>query len=193
VENKVRENFHHSLKVLETFAKIEEVTLPDFPYEAVTRTILNAEAVSAFDEFIASGKLAELTAPEDRYSPYVRTIVLAKEYLRALRIRGLMAKAMDALLAQYDAIVAPTRPTEAPPIDKEFRSISAGTASDVIGAIGNTAGLPGLSVPNGFGEKGLPTGLLFMGRAFTENTLFAMARTYQEATSWHTQHPPGLV
>lgn len=192
VEEEVRENFHQSLRVLEAFATIEEVALPDFPYEAVTRTILNAEAASAFDDFIASGKVSELTAPEDRYGGYARTTVLAKDYLRALRIRGLLAKEIDKLLSSYDALVAPARPNVAPPLDKEFRSISAGTSRDVIGAMGNGAGLPGISIPNGFSKEGLPTGLLFVGRSFAENTLLAIARTYQGATSWHTRHPPEL-
>jgi Asp-tRNA(Asn)/Glu-tRNA(Gln) amidotransferase A subunit family amidase len=44
-------------------------------------------------------------------------------------------------------------------------------------------------VPNGFGERGLPTSLQFMGRAWEENTVLAAACAYQSATDWHTQHP----
>ena len=46
-----------------------------------------------------------------------------------------------------------------------------------------------MSVPNGFGESGLPTGLQFVGRAFEENKLIALARLFQEATDWHEKHP----
>ncbi|RMF86224.1 MAG: amidase [Nitrospinota bacterium] len=193
VEEAVKANFERSLAVLESLGTVEEVTLPDFPYEAVTRTILNAEAASAFEDLITSGRIAELTAPEDRYSSYARLTILARDYLRALRIRGLLARAIDELLVHYDALVTPTRPTVAPPLGREFRSIAAGTGRDLIGAIGNGAGLPGVSVPNGFGENGLPTGLHLVGRAWEENRLLSIAHAYQQVTDWHTRHPPDLT
>jgi aspartyl-tRNA(Asn)/glutamyl-tRNA(Gln) amidotransferase subunit A len=62
-----------------------------------------------------------------------------------------------------------------------------------MGAVGNGAGLPGISVPSGFSEQGLPTGVQFMGRAYAENTVLAVARAYQSLTDWHTQHPAGLL
>jgi aspartyl-tRNA(Asn)/glutamyl-tRNA(Gln) amidotransferase subunit A len=190
-QEEVRDNFRQALRVLEQLATIEEVELPDLPYEAATRTILLAESASAFDEFIESGKTAELTAPEDHYGGYARTAVLAKDYLRALRIRGLIARAIDEVLTGYDALVAPSRPTVAPGIEVEFRSAVGGGVSDVMGAIGNGAGLPAISVPNGFGQRGLPTGVQFMGRAYEENAVLAVARAYQSLTAWHTQHPEG--
>ncbi len=59
----------------------------------------------------------------------------------------------------------------------------------MIGAAGNVAGLPAVSVPNGFGERGLPTAIQFVGRAGAENTILAAARAYQERTDWHTKRP----
>ena len=44
-------------------------------------------------------------------------------------------------------------------------------------------------MPNGFGIKGLPTGIQFTGRAWGEARLLALARAYQQATDWHTRHP----
>jgi aspartyl-tRNA(Asn)/glutamyl-tRNA(Gln) amidotransferase subunit A len=55
---------------------------------------------------------------------------------------------------------------------------------------GNLAGLPALCVPNGFGPHGLPTSLQFLGRAFSEATLVALAHAYQQATDWHLRRPP---
>jgi aspartyl-tRNA(Asn)/glutamyl-tRNA(Gln) amidotransferase subunit A len=193
VEAAVRTNFTRALDVLQEVADIEEVTFPDLPYEEITRTILFAEASSAFEELIDSGRIAELTAPEDHYNPYVRTAILARDYLRALRLRGIMARAIDAILCRYDALVAPSRATTATPIEAEFRSAIRGSAKDIMGAVGNGAGLPAISVPSGFSEQGLPTGVQFMGRAYAENTVLAVARAYQSLTDWHTQHPPGLM
>ena len=59
-----------------------------------------------------------------------------------------------------------------------------------MGAIGNGAGLPAVAVSNGFGDRGLPTSLQFMGRAYEENAVLAAARAYQSRTDWHRQHPP---
>jgi aspartyl-tRNA(Asn)/glutamyl-tRNA(Gln) amidotransferase subunit A len=185
-------SFKDSLRVLEGFAIVEEVEFPDFPYEAVTRTILNAEAASAFDEFADAGLARELTAPEDRYGPYARTVVLARDYLKALRLRGRMARIAEDVMGEYDVLVAPSRKAAASPIDQEFRKVSPGTAKDVMGALGNGAGLPAVSVPNGFSGEGLPTGIQFMGRAYDENKALSVAVEYQRRTSWHRRHPPAF-
>lgn len=186
----VRRNFEATLRVLERFASIEEIAFPDRPYEAMTRTILYAELASAFEAFIASGKASELTAPEDRFGPYARTVVLATDYLKAQRLRGIVARDVDATLSPYDALVAPTSRTAATPIDQAFRGATP-TTRDVVGAIGNGVGLPAISVPNGFTAAGLPTGVLFMGRAYDENRILAVARAYQARTDWHLRRPPG--
>jgi aspartyl-tRNA(Asn)/glutamyl-tRNA(Gln) amidotransferase subunit A len=130
-----------------------------------------------------------LTAPEDRYGPYARTVVLATDYLKALRLRGVVARTVDAILSPYDALVAPTSRTAATPIDQAFRGVTP-TTRDVVGAIGNGVGLPAISVPNGFTEAGLPTGVQFMGRAYGENRILAVARDYQSRTDWHLRRPP---
>ncbi len=196
VDDDVRETFNQSLTVLEQLAEIEEVTLPNLPVEAITRTILMAEAASAHEEFVDSGKTLELTAPEDHYGPYPRTLILATDYIRALRLRGLMAKEIDTLFQaphSVDALIGPSRATASTPIDKRFRSATKGSAPDLLGAIGNGAGLPAISVPNGFTPEGLPTGIQFMGRAYAEQTILSIAHAYQSLTIWHTQHPSGLV
>ena len=193
VDEAVCSNFAQTLQVLAQVASIEEVELPALPYEEITRTILFAEASSAFEEFIESGKAAELTAPEDHYGPYVRTAVLAKDYIRALRLRGIIARQMDVILADFDALVGPARATPPTPLDQEFRSAAGGMAKDLMGAIGNSLGLPAVAVPNGFAEHGLPTGVQFMGRAYDENAILAVARAYQSLTAWHLCHPPDLA
>jgi aspartyl-tRNA(Asn)/glutamyl-tRNA(Gln) amidotransferase subunit A len=193
VDEAVRNNFAHTLRVLAQVASIEEVELPALPYEEITRTILFAEAASAFEEFIESGKAAELTAPEDHYGPYVRTAVLAKDYIRALRLRGIIARQMDAVFTGFDALVGPARAIPSTPLDQEFRSAAGGAAPDIMGAIGNSLGLPAIAVPNGFSDYVRPTGVQFMGRAYDENAILAVARTYQSLTDWHLRHPPDLA
>ena len=188
-EEAVVENFTRSLDTLRTIGTVDEVTLPDLPWEQITRIILQVEAASAFEDLIEAGGIAELTAPEVRFTPYARDVILAKDYVKALRLRGVMAKEADRVLSRYDALVAPGRINEAPLLGQEFRSAIGATAKDVMGAIGNGAGLPAICVPNGFGSRGLPTSIQFMGRAWEENGILAAARAYQSRTNWHTRHP----
>ena len=56
-------------------------------------------------------------------------------------------------------------------------------------AIGVLAGLPAVTVPDGFTGEGLPTGIQFVGRAYGENSILAAARLYQSVTAWHERHP----
>ncbi len=185
----VANNFKKSVKVLEKIATIEEISFPEFPYRAITRTILNAEAAAAFDDFTEKGLAAELTAPEDRYGPYARSLVLAKDYLRALRLRKKMGHIAEDVLEDYDAVIAPSSSSTAHPIDEPFPRRKPWAHKDIMGALGNGAGLPSQSVPNGFSQQGLPTGIQFMGRAYDENKVISVAKMYQERTDWHLRHP----
>jgi aspartyl-tRNA(Asn)/glutamyl-tRNA(Gln) amidotransferase subunit A len=187
-EAPVQAAFAQSLPTLQKIGTVQEVTLADLPYEAITRTILFAEASSAFEDLIESGGLAELTAPEDRHTAYARDAILAKDYIKALRLRGVVMREADRVLSTVDALVAPARWTTAPPLGHEFPDLHR-PARDPMGAIGNVAGLPAVAVPNGFSERGLPTSLQFMGRAWEENTILAAARAYQSITDWHLRRP----
>ena len=111
------------------------------------------------------------------------------DYLRALRVRRAGGRAMDALLARFDALVAPTYPHVASPIDAPFATYFAREQRRNLGGVGNLCGLPSISVPSGFGERGLPTGLELLGRAWGEARLLAAAAAYQAQTDWHTKHP----
>jgi aspartyl-tRNA(Asn)/glutamyl-tRNA(Gln) amidotransferase subunit A len=188
-EEAVVENFTRSLEALRKIGTVDEVTLPDLPWEPITRIILQVEAAASFEDLIEAGGIAELTAPEVHYTPYARDVILAKDYVKAMRLRGVMAKEADRVLSRYDALVAPGRINEAPRLGQEFRSAIGATAKDVMGAIGNGAGLPAICVPNGFGARGLPTSIQFMSRAWEENVAIAAGRTYQKLTDWHTRHP----
>ncbi len=185
----VRENFARSLGVLESFASVEEVELPDLPYGAVAGTIIFAEAAAAFEELVDSGRVAELAAPEDRVKPYAGQVILAKDYIAAMRIRRKVQRALDETLAPFDAIVGPTRTSVANPLEARFGEYFGEFGGPSIGGGANAAGLPAVTVPNGFGERGLPTGLQFTGRAWEELRILELARRYQDRTDWHRRRP----
>lgn len=188
----VTANFEAALAVLRDCATLETVTLPDLPHQAVATIIIRAEASAAFDDFIDQGGPAGLTDETDRIAPYTYAAISARDYLRAMRVRRHISRAMDALCAEYDALVSPALTSVAPPVDQSFAS-APWRGGVAIGAAGNLAGLPAVSVPNGFGERGLPTAIQFVGRAFEENRLLAVARAYQQRTDWHLRLPPGLA
>ena len=191
-EPAVRDNFAAALDALDEVADVEPVALPDHPYEAVISAILLSESASIFAELARSGRTAEMTAPEDRHGIYARGATLAADYLRAQRIRNLLARDLDLLLAPYDALVTPSRPTVASPLDEPFAGRGkqrAGRPRCPISAAGNLAGLPAISIPSGFTDQGLPTGIQFVGRAYEEQAILAVASTYQSLTTWHHRHP----
>jgi aspartyl-tRNA(Asn)/glutamyl-tRNA(Gln) amidotransferase subunit A len=196
VQPEVKKNFEGSLAVLGKFAEVvEDVELPDFPYGDAIGTIIRAEGASAFQDLLDSGKAAALRAPNDRWGGYAGETILAVDYLQAMRLRGPMRKALDALYAKYDAIVAPSRATVSYPVDVPFAKAYPGGkfAGPAIGRLitaTNLVGLPAVFVPNGFGAKRLPTGLQLTGRAWSEHTLLEIAAAYQKRTDWHTNRPP---
>jgi aspartyl-tRNA(Asn)/glutamyl-tRNA(Gln) amidotransferase subunit A len=191
IQPEVAANFRAALNVLQNrLDVVEDVELPDLPYGAVAGMIIAAEGASAFDDLLKDGRLSQLTAPEDRTGGYAALAVSAPDYLRALRARRPMQRALDDFLRQFDVLAVPTRNTVASPIDKPFREGWPGVTggANVIGPT-NVVGVPGISVPNGFGVQGLPTGLSLVARAFDEDKLVTLARLYQDRTDWHKRQP----
>ncbi len=188
----VRKNFEESLKVLGAFCDVvPDVEFPDFPYGPAVGTIVSAEGASAFRELIESGRAKELKVPNDRWGGYAASMVLAVDYIQAMRLRAPMKKALDALYAKFDALVSPARATVSYPIGPDFDKVYPGISGGpgVIPA-GNLVGQPALVVPNGFGENGLPTAFQLTGRAFSDERLVALGTAVQARTEWHTKWPP---
>jgi aspartyl-tRNA(Asn)/glutamyl-tRNA(Gln) amidotransferase subunit A len=189
VQKAVRKNFRKSLDELEDFCRIGEVSLPDLPYEDVAGTLIACEMAAAFEGFVSSGDVWQMTAPEDRWGAHAAMMISAKDYINAMRIRPKIQSALDRLFDGIDAMVTPTLATVAYPNDRSFRDYRRGHHASRIGGAGNAAGIPGISVPNGFGEDKLPTGLQLVGPAWSETMLLTIAAKYQDETDWHEKHP----
>ncbi len=187
----VRENFLRSLDVLRKSATIEmDVALPDFPYGVAVGTIVDAEGASAFRDLIESGRVKELASAEGRTGGYAALLVTAVDYLHAMRMRAPMRRAWGEFFKKYSMLVAPSRSSVAYPVDKNFEDAYPGlAASSPIGA-SNLVGVPAISVPNGFGQNNLPTGIQFVGPAWSDKELLDIADAYQSATDWHKRRPP---
>ncbi len=188
----VRTNYEQSLDLLRPHSTITEIELPDLPYGHVVGTIIDCEMAAAFEGLVTSGDVWQMAAPEDRIGLHAELFIPAKDYINAQRIRRVIQKAMDKLLTPFDALVVPGRSGVAGPVDTPFSVYNRGLRSPAIGTAENAAGLPAVCIPNGFGERDLPTGLQLVGRAWEENRLLAIAQRLQSATSWHEKQPPGF-
>ena len=106
VQKEVADNFDASLRVVADFAElVPDVELPDHPYGTAASLIIDAEGASAFEDLLETGRAKLLSAPEDRHGGYSGTAVFAKDYLKALRLRATMGRALDEVFARYDAVV----------------------------------------------------------------------------------------
>jgi aspartyl-tRNA(Asn)/glutamyl-tRNA(Gln) amidotransferase subunit A len=111
-------------------------------------------------------------------------------YLQAQKLRRMIAEDFRACFAQCDLIAGPVAPTVAWPLGGKSDPVAAYLA-DIFTLPGSLAGLPGMSVPAGFGEGGMPVGLQLIGNYFQEGALLHAAHAFQQATDWHARAPEG--
>jgi aspartyl-tRNA(Asn)/glutamyl-tRNA(Gln) amidotransferase subunit A len=111
-------------------------------------------------------------------------------YLKALQVRALIARDFARVFERCDAIVAPVAPTTAFRIGELIDDPLTMYLSDILTISVNLAGLPGMSVPCGFDQTGLPIGLQVIGKPFDEPTLFRIASAYERTADWHRKAPP---
>ena len=190
----VARNFERALAALGDRAIVtRDVEWPDFPWGPAVGTIVGAEGASAFLELLESGGLKTLRCERDRWAGYGGTAVTAVDYLQAMRLRGPMKDAVNALFERHDAVASPGRPSVAYPADVEFARAWPGVSGGpALIPAGNLCGLPAICLPTGIGERGLPTSIAFMSGAFDEASLLSIAVDLQGATKWHRALPRGV-
>ena len=110
-------------------------------------------------------------------------------YLKAQKIRRVIAQDFETAFEQCDVIVGPTSPTTAFPLGAKTQDPVAMYLNDIFTNTVNLAGLPGLSVPCGFDTTGLPVGLQLIGKFMDEASLLSTAHQLQQETDWHQRMP----
>lgn len=110
-------------------------------------------------------------------------------YLQAQKIRRLIAQDFSEAFKQCDVIMGPTTPTTAFNLGEKNNDPVQMYLSDIYTIAVNLAGLPGMSVPAGFGSNGLPVGLQIIGNYFAEARMLNVSHQYQQVTDWHTRAP----
>jgi aspartyl-tRNA(Asn)/glutamyl-tRNA(Gln) amidotransferase subunit A len=113
-------------------------------------------------------------------------------YLKAQKLRRLIAQDFTDAFQQCDVIMGPTAPTTAFNLGEKSDDPVSMYLSDIYTIAVNLAGLPGMSVPAGFGANGRPVGLQIIGNYFSEAKMLNVAHQYQLATDWHKRMPQGI-
>jgi aspartyl-tRNA(Asn)/glutamyl-tRNA(Gln) amidotransferase subunit A len=110
-------------------------------------------------------------------------------YLKAQQVRTLIKDDFDAAFEQVDVLVSPTAPTTAFKAGEKTADPLSMYLSDLMTIPVNLAGLPGLSLPCGFDEGGLPIGLQIIGNVLREDLVLRTAYAYEQSTTWHQKQP----
>jgi len=110
-------------------------------------------------------------------------------YLQAQKLRRMIADDFQACFQRCDVIAGPVAPTVAWPLGAQSDDPVANYLADIFTLPASLAGLPGMSIPAGFGAAGMPVGLQLVGNYFAEGPLLHAAHAFQRATDWHLRAP----
>lgn len=110
-------------------------------------------------------------------------------YLKAQKVRTLIKEDFERAFEQVHVLACPTAPTTAFKAGEKTADPLSMYLVDLMTIPVNLAGLPGISVPCGFDDNGLPIGLQLIGRPLREDQLFQVAYAYEQSTPWHLRTP----
>jgi Asp-tRNA(Asn)/Glu-tRNA(Gln) amidotransferase A subunit family amidase len=171
IENSTDAKDREELRVLRDLGlKPVPVKLPEKIPVGPLRHILEVESAAAFDELTRQGVTAGLNEWPGIFRQSM--FISAVDYLRANRVRTLLMREMETVMAGLDVYVG-------------------SVGRDLL--LTNLTGHPSVVLPDGFRKEGTvehPTALTFTGRLYGETELLAVARAYQQATGSHLRHPP---
>ncbi|MDV3351092.1 Asp-tRNA(Asn)/Glu-tRNA(Gln) amidotransferase subunit GatA [Leptothoe sp. LEGE 181152] len=192
-------------------AKIVEISCPNFKYGLPTYYIIApSEASSNLARYdgVRYGQRAETdnllsmykqTRAEGFGAEVKRRIMIGTYalsagyydayYLQAQKVRTLIKQDFEAAFKDVDVLLTPTVPSTAFKAGDKVNDPLSMYLSDLMTITVNLAGLPGISLPCGFDESGLPIGMQLIGNALREDTLFEVASAYEQATPWHEKMP----
>ena len=199
VDAEVKENFEQTIEKLKTEGfVVDEVDLPHFGDSLAVYYILIPAEVSSnlarlegvrYGDRVGSGGIKDfygdtrgaLFGKEVRRRILTGTYVLSHGYYdayynKAVALRAVIRREIEAVLENYDAIITPTSPTVAFKIGEKANDPVAMYLADLFTVPANIAQHPAISVPSGKNAEGLPFGFQFIGPRFGEDTLFALGK-----------------
>lgn len=110
-------------------------------------------------------------------------------YLKAQKVRTLIKQDFDRAFENVDVLICPTAPTTAFKAGEKTSDPLSMYLSDLMTIPVNLAGLPGMSIPCGFDDQGLPIGMQLISNVLREDVLFHTAYAYEQATEWYKREP----
>lgn len=212
VDAEVAATVKEALKVLESLGAVcEEVELPHVQYAPTTYYVISSSEaqsnLSRFDglrygyhtENAENLEQAYFRTRQEGFGDEVKKRILFGTYamsadhhedlyVRAQRIRTLIAQDFDKVFENYDVVIGPTAATTAFKLGETGGDQLVHYANDVLAVPANLTGRPALSVPCGFVNE-LPVGLQIMGKHFDEETLYNVGHAYEQATDFHKRTP----
>lgn len=192
-------------------ADIQEISCPRFPYGLPTYYIIAPSEASSNLARYDGVKYGVRNDNENLMSMYTKTraegfgtevkrrIMIGTYalsagyydayYLKAQKVRTLIKQDFEKAFEQVDVLVCPTSPTTAFKAGEKVDDPLSMYLSDLMTIPVNLAGLPGMSLPCGFDDGGLPIGIQLIGNVLREDLLFEVGYAYEHATQWHQQAP----
>jgi aspartyl-tRNA(Asn)/glutamyl-tRNA(Gln) amidotransferase subunit A len=192
-------------------ATVQEISCPRFRYGLPTYYVLAPSEASANLARYDGVKYGMRAETDNLMSMYTRTraegfgaevkrrIMLGTYalsagyydayYLKAQKVRTLIKQDFEAAFGQVDILVTPTTPTTAFKAGEKTADPLSMYLSDLMTIPVNLAGLPGISIPCGFDEQGMPIGMQIIGNVLREDLLLQASYAYEQSTTWHQQRP----
>jgi aspartyl-tRNA(Asn)/glutamyl-tRNA(Gln) amidotransferase subunit A len=212
MDEEVERSLREALKQLESLGGVPlEVSLPHTDYAVATYYLLATSEASSnlarYDGvkygFRQTGKdlldMYKNTRARGFGSEVKRRIMLGTYalssgyydayYKKAQQVRTLIKRDFEEAFSKVDVIVTPTAPTPAFKVGEKADDPLQMYLSDIFTISVNLAGVPGISLPCGFTQSGLPIGMQLIGRHFDEETILKVAFAYEQATGWHKKKP----
>jgi aspartyl-tRNA(Asn)/glutamyl-tRNA(Gln) amidotransferase subunit A len=201
------DRIHAAIETLKNLGcKLQDISLPHTQYAIATYYIIATAEASAnlarYDGVRYTTRSASANSLQEMYREtrdegfgaeckrriMLGTYVLSAGYydayyLKAQKVRSLIAKDYAEAFSQVDAIVAPVSPFPAFKIGEKVDDPVAMYLADIYTVTGDLAGIPCMSVPSGVTPDGLPVGLQILARHFDETTMFRVADAYERAST----------
>ena len=196
VEADVRRTVGQAITVLgELGATVEEVSVPLAALAgAVSGTLLAVEPANNHAGWVRQN--LQDYGHDDRILLLTGSVMPANYYYKAQKLRELIRRQVLEALGKYDALVFPTSGKTAQAVEDDPPVTSKDKSSRLpflFTRLFNLASCPAMSVPCGFDDNGMPVGLQIGGLPFSEETLFRIGHSYEQATDWHTRLPTAVA
>ena len=173
-------------------ADVEEVSIPLAAHaNTIGGTLLAVEPAVNMGEWVRE-RLHDF-GHDNRVGLLTGSLVPAQAYLKAQKLRAMLREQVLSAFRTYDVLVMPTSGRQAVPLQEDPPITSKENTSRLPFMRTNTFNLssaPAISVPCGFGGRGLPVGLQIAGPPGGEEVVFRLAHAYEQNTPWHTMRPP---